>query len=85
MKGLRRLFAITLITGVACLAVLLLWHKCLASFATGLPAGGSALRQDLQALAVLNPIDTHTHDFKSDPAFTDMLRQLHLQVRHMCG
>jgi predicted TIM-barrel fold metal-dependent hydrolase len=61
-----------------------LWHKTSAGFPSELPASNSALSQDLQAFAALNPIDTHTHVFKNDPAFVEMLRQLHLQVVDIC-
>jgi len=84
MKGSRRLFGISLITGVVGLGSFLLWHQSFASFAPGLPVGNSGLNQDLQAFAALNPIDTHTHVFKNDPAFVDMLRQLHLQIVDIC-
>jgi hypothetical protein len=36
--------------------------------------------QELQAFTALNPIDTHTHVFRSDPAFNAMLQRLNLRV-----
>ncbi|MGA8405643.1 MAG: amidohydrolase family protein [Candidatus Acidiferrales bacterium] len=39
---------------------------------------------DLQAFAALQPIDTHVHAFRSDPAFTDLLVRLHLHVLDIC-
>lgn len=38
----------------------------------------------LAALAQLDPIDTHTHIFKNDPAFYSMLDRLHLHVLDIC-
>ncbi|MGA9886379.1 MAG: hypothetical protein WBQ31_02675, partial [Candidatus Acidiferrales bacterium] len=49
------------------------------------PAGSSsAATDDLQAFAVLEPIDTHVHAFKIDPAITDLLERLHLHVLDIC-
>jgi len=36
--------------------------------------------RELKAFAALNPIDVHAHVFKRDPAFVEMLRQLHLHI-----
>ena len=32
----------------------------------------------------MQPIDTHVHAFKSDPAFTDLMERLQLQVLDIC-
>jgi predicted TIM-barrel fold metal-dependent hydrolase len=32
----------------------------------------------------LDPIDTHTHVFKSDPAFSSMMNRLHLHILDIC-
>ena len=84
MKRSRRLSAIALVTGVGGLGILSLWYSSSASFASGLPASSSALNQDLQAFAALNPVDTHAHVFESDPAFVEMLVQLHLKIVDIC-
>jgi predicted TIM-barrel fold metal-dependent hydrolase len=34
----------------------------------------------LSALAVLEPIDSHTHVFQASPAFLEMLRRLHMHI-----
>src|ERR1700693_541830 len=39
---------------------------------------------ELQAFAALEPIDTHVHAFKSDPAFTDLMVRLRLHVLDIC-
>src|SRR5277367_4182736 len=39
---------------------------------------------ELQAFAALEPVDTHVHAFKSDPAFTDLLARLQLHVLDIC-
>jgi predicted TIM-barrel fold metal-dependent hydrolase len=44
----------------------------------------SAATDDFQAFAALDPIDTHVHAFKTDPAITDLLERLHLHVLDIC-
>jgi predicted TIM-barrel fold metal-dependent hydrolase len=39
---------------------------------------------ELQAFSALSPIDTHTHVFATDPAFTAMLKKLDLHVVTIC-
>lgn len=41
---------------------------------------GSGSKNNLSGLAALDPIDTHTHVGKSDPAFYAMLRHLHMHI-----
>jgi predicted TIM-barrel fold metal-dependent hydrolase len=41
-------------------------------------SGGSA--PDFRALAALEPVDTHTHVSKGDPAFYEMLDRLHMHI-----
>src|SRR5208282_270998 len=38
----------------------------------------------LHAFATMDPIDTHVHVFKVDPAFTDLMARLHLHVLDIC-
>ena len=38
----------------------------------------------LQAFATMDPIDTHVHAFKTDPAFTELLARLRLHVLDIC-
>lgn len=38
----------------------------------------------LQAFAAMEPIDTHVHAFKTDPAFTDLMTRLQLHVLDIC-
>jgi predicted TIM-barrel fold metal-dependent hydrolase len=38
----------------------------------------------LQALAEMHPVDVHTHVFKKDPAFEDLLKRLQLRVLDIC-
>lgn len=84
MKASRSLFTIALITGVVGLVISRPWPKSPAGFASETPAGNSALNQDLKNFAALNPIDAHTHVFKNDPDFVEMLRQFHLQIVDVC-
>jgi predicted TIM-barrel fold metal-dependent hydrolase len=48
------------------------------------PDQSSTSRDELQAFAALEPIDTHVHAFKSDPAFADLLARLRLHVLDIC-
>jgi predicted TIM-barrel fold metal-dependent hydrolase len=84
MKASPRRFAIALITGAAGLIILLSWPKSPTSFAVDLPSSNPVLSRDLKDFAALNPIDTHTHVFNTNPAFVEMLRQLHLQIVDIC-
>jgi len=38
----------------------------------------------LQAFAAMQPVDTHVHAFKSDPAFTELMARLRLHVLDIC-
>jgi predicted TIM-barrel fold metal-dependent hydrolase len=38
----------------------------------------------LQAFAMMDPIDTHVHAFRTDPAFTDLMNRLQLHVLDIC-
>jgi predicted TIM-barrel fold metal-dependent hydrolase len=42
------------------------------------------LQDELKGFAALDPIDTHTHVFKNDPAFPTMLSRLRLHVLDIC-
>ncbi|HWF66952.1 MAG TPA: amidohydrolase family protein [Acidobacteriaceae bacterium] len=48
--------------------------------AVAAPVSGPFSSQELQEFAALNPIDTHTHVFASDPAFYAMLKKLNLHI-----
>jgi predicted TIM-barrel fold metal-dependent hydrolase len=39
---------------------------------------------ELRAFAALDPVDTHAHVFKNDPAVYAMLRRLHLHILTIC-
>jgi predicted TIM-barrel fold metal-dependent hydrolase len=39
---------------------------------------------ELRAFTALEPIDTHTHVFQTAPAFTGMLRKLHMHILDIC-
>ena len=38
----------------------------------------------LRAFAAIDPVDTHVHAFKSDPAFTELMTRLQLHVLDIC-
>ena len=49
------------------------------------PALSPSIASDnLQAFAALDPIDTHVHAFKTDPAIMDLLARLRLHVLDIC-
>lgn len=48
------------------------------------PVSGPFSDSELQAFSALEPIDTHTHVFQSDPAFYAMLQKLHLHILDIC-
>jgi predicted TIM-barrel fold metal-dependent hydrolase len=50
------------------------------TFAAGSPRASSDAANSLQDFAAIDPIDTHVHAFKTDPAFTDLLVRLRLHV-----
>ncbi len=70
---------------VAALAVLAIRVIADPMFAAAAAAPSRASAADeLRAFAALQPIDTHVHAFKSDPAFTDLLARLQLHVLDIC-
>jgi predicted TIM-barrel fold metal-dependent hydrolase len=42
------------------------------------------LQDELKGFAALDPIDTHTHVFRNDPAFPTMLNRMRLHVLDIC-
>jgi len=74
-----------LAAAVAALAVLAIRVAANPMFAAAAAAPSRASAADeLQAFAALQPVDTHVHAFKSDPAFTDLLARLQLHVLDIC-
>lgn len=43
-------------------------------------SGDSGSKPDFRALRALEPVDTHTHVYRSDPAFTAMLNRVHMHI-----
>src|SRR5271168_4097550 len=74
-----------LAAAVAALAVLAIRVAANPMFAAAAAARSRASAADeLQAFAALQPVDTHVHAFKSDPAFTDLMSRLQLHVLDIC-
>ena len=48
------------------------------------PSPSSNHDDPLQAFAAMEPVDTHVHAFKNDPAFTDLMARLRLHVLDIC-
>ncbi|HZQ21041.1 MAG TPA: amidohydrolase family protein [Terriglobales bacterium] len=62
--------------------IFLLLALCFSLLAAQAPKSSSVQRSpsDVKALAALDPIDTHTHVAKGDPAFYVMLDRLHMHI-----
>src|SRR5271168_2365897 len=74
-----------LAAAVAALAVLAIRVAANPMFAAAAAAPSRASAADeLQAFAALQPVDTHVHAFKSDPAFTELMARLRLHVLDIC-
>jgi len=56
------------------------WTVCGRALAEKAPADQMTSDKALEALAALEPIDVHTHVFKTEPAFQAFLERLHLQL-----
>jgi predicted TIM-barrel fold metal-dependent hydrolase len=54
------------------------------SLAPSETTSGTTLAADLAGFASIDPIDTHTHLFKIDPAIFAVLQRLHLHVLDIC-
>jgi len=74
---------ITWLLGVGAVALLLgIFRLSFRLQATGTvrPEGDQAVEKYLQGFASVQPIDIHTHVFKVDSSFKEMLKRLHLHV-----
>jgi predicted TIM-barrel fold metal-dependent hydrolase len=81
----RVLLPSLLAAAVAALAFLAIRVAAKPMFAAAAAAPSRAsVADELQAFAALEPVDTHVHAFKSDPAFTDLLARLRLHVLDIC-
>jgi predicted TIM-barrel fold metal-dependent hydrolase len=86
---LNKVFLLLLIAGAA---AALVFHAIRAvgqptsSSAAAAPSPDSDNDNDaaLRAFAAIEPVDTHVHAFKSDPAFTDLMARLQLHVLDIC-
>lgn len=52
--------------------------------ASSQPVTGPFSAAELATFTALEPIDTHTHVFQSNPAFYAMLRKLHMHILDIC-
>jgi predicted TIM-barrel fold metal-dependent hydrolase len=76
--------ALLLAAALAALAVLAIRVAAHPMIAAAAAAPSRAPNDELQAFAALEPVDTHVHAFKSDPAFTDLMARLRLHVLDIC-
>src|SRR4051794_35440259 len=66
---------------ILCLALLFAVGSSMFTLATAkTDASETFSPADLHAFAALEPIDTHAHVFKLDPAFDEFLQTLHLHL-----
>src|SRR5580704_17673802 len=84
----RKVFLLLLIAAtLAALAFHASWivGRPVSSAAAAEPAPTANNDDDaLRAFAVIDPVDTHVHAFKSDPAFTELMTRLQLHVLDIC-
>jgi predicted TIM-barrel fold metal-dependent hydrolase len=52
--------------------------------ASNQPVTGPFSATELEAFTALEPIDTHTHVYQSNPAFYAMLQRLHMHILDIC-
>lgn len=87
MRARRKklLFAALLMSGMAAAGFQI--GRAIARPPFAVAASESSANSDgdaLQAFAAMEPIDTHVHAFKTDPAFTDLMTRLQLHVLDIC-
>jgi predicted TIM-barrel fold metal-dependent hydrolase len=85
----KKLFLLLLLAAVAAaLALHANWIPGPARFsataAERAPASSNDKDDALRAFAAMEPVDTHVHAFKTDPAFTDLMARLQLHVLDIC-
>jgi predicted TIM-barrel fold metal-dependent hydrolase len=84
---LIKVFLLSLLAAaLAATALLALRMVARPMFAAAQPARASRSNKDdaLLAFAALDPVDTHVHAFKSDPAFSELMARLRLHVLDIC-
>jgi predicted TIM-barrel fold metal-dependent hydrolase len=80
----RLLFVAFLMAGLAAAGFRIGRTLAAPLFAAGASEPLPAASDELQAFAVMEPIDTHVHAFQTDPAFADLMAHLQLQVLDIC-
>jgi len=80
-KALVTLLIAFAVVGLAFLAIRDVANPMFAAAPRSLPSNND---DALQAFAAMEPVDTHVHAFKSDPAFTDLMARLRLHVLDIC-
>jgi predicted TIM-barrel fold metal-dependent hydrolase len=87
MRAHREKLSLPLLIAIAAFATAFVAHRIAAKPIFAAAAAGTASTNDsnaLQAFAALDPVDTHVHAFKNDPAFTDLMARLRLHVLDIC-
>jgi len=85
----KKVFLLLLLAAVAAaLALHASWILGQAMFSAAAAERAPAFNNDnddaLRAFAAMEPVDTHVHAFKTDPAFTDLMARLQLHVLDIC-
>jgi predicted TIM-barrel fold metal-dependent hydrolase len=81
----KRLLQPVLIAVIIAIALFSLHRLAASPIFAASPSGQTAGPGDqLQDFAAMDPIDTHVHAFKTEPAFTDMIVRLRLHVLDIC-
>jgi predicted TIM-barrel fold metal-dependent hydrolase len=87
MRAYRKTISLLLLIAIAAVATAFVANRIAATPIFASAAAGPASTDDndaLQAFAALDPVDTHVHAFKNDPAFMDLMAQLRLHVLDIC-
>jgi predicted TIM-barrel fold metal-dependent hydrolase len=83
----KKLFLLSSLAAVAAIAMASLANRIVAKpiIAAEVTEQSATGENDaLRAFAELQPVDTHVHAFKTDPAFTDLMARLRLHVLDIC-
>lgn len=75
-----KIIARTAFLSILILSAVLAWSAAQQSSPASSSAETTSNEQALKSFAALQPIDTHVHVFKTDPAFQAMLERLHLTL-----
>ena len=80
----KLVLVLTICFSFAAASLLLFQYSVVRALAAPQASSGAALSADLAGFASIDPIDTHAHLFKNDPALFQVMKRLHLHVLDIC-